>query len=546
MTEQPERARPPKPDPAPVLYAPGPEREPTGPARVETRGSALLGPRDAARRALQQDRVPERLTAKDPALWGPDAEAEAKVRLGWIDLPHSSRELLPRLAEVAAGLKGAGLTRVVLCGMGGSSLAPEVICAAAGAPLVVLDTTDPHQVARALDPALLGETVFVVSSKSGGTIETDCHLRLATAAAGWDHVVVVTDPDSPLSAVPAREVFLADPDVGGRYSALSAFGLVPAALAGVDVARLLDDATSALVDLAADDGNPGLDLGAALGGCGAAGRDQVVLAGSATGFGDWAEQLVAESTGKEGKGLLPVVVEGPDAPGTAFTATGTVHVVRLDASAPNSTSVTGPLGAAFLAWEYAVAVAGRVLGINPFDQPNVAESKANTQRLLDTSWEPPQPDYVEGAIEVHGGLGAATVAGTVEALLAALPATGYLAVLAYLDRLGDTDAALLRARLAQRTKRPVTFGWGPRYLHSTGQYHKGGPQVGGFLVVTGAVAADVEVPDRPFTLGTLQLAQALGDLAALRDRGRPAVRLHLTDRAAGLAQLLDLLPELAG
>ncbi|HWL34804.1 MAG TPA: glucose-6-phosphate isomerase [Frankiaceae bacterium] len=544
------RARPPKADPAPVLYTSPEPATPKGPVRVVTTGSALLGPRDAARRALVQDGVPAKLMAKDATLWGPDAEAEAAIRLGWLDLPRTSRDLLPRLAALREELRATGLDRVVLCGMGGSSLAPEVICATYGVPLVTLDTTDPGQVRAALTD--LDRTVFVVSSKSGSTVETDSHLRLAVEATGWDRVVVVTDPGSALAqaaeANGARAVLLADPDVGGRYSALSAFGLVPSALAGVDVGVLLDDAEAVLPDLLGTEGNPGLDLGAALGGCGAAGRDKVVLVDADsgfTGFGDWAEQLVAESTGKLGRGLLPVVLEGPGAPGAKFTATGDVHVVRLGSPGPNSTAVSGPLGAAFVVWEYATAVAGRVLRINPFDQPDVESAKVSARALLD-SGDPPTgtPVLTEGPVEVYGATAATDLAGVVRDLLAAVPPTGYLAVHAYLDRFADASAAGLRAALAAHTARPVTFGWGPRFLHSTGQYHKGGPPNGVVLQLTGAVEQDVAVPGREFTLGRLQLAQALGDGTVLAERGLPVVRLHLTgSRAAGLAAVRAAIPE---
>jgi glucose-6-phosphate isomerase len=548
------RERRSRPAPAPVDYTPQPETEPAGPVRVTTYGYPLHGPRDAALRALRQDAVAAKLAAKDPTLWGPAAESEAAVRLGWLDLPHTSRDLLATLTELRAGCVADGLDRVVLCGMGGSSLAPEVICAAAGVPLVVVDSTDPGQVRAALTD--LERTVVVVSSKSGSTVETDSQRRAfaaAFAAAGIDparRFVAVTDPGSGLAELARSEgwraVVLADPDVGGRYSALSAFGLVPSALAGVDVTTLLDDAAAVLADLAGDTGNPGLLLGAALGGCGAAGRDKLVLVDDGLpGFGDWAEQLVAESTGKDGRGLLPVVVESASAPGTTATTTNDVHVVTLGAPVKTGTVVTGPLGGQLLAWEHATAVAGRVLRINPFDQPDVEAAKVSARALLDApdaaAAEPAL--FTEGAVEVHGDTTATDLAGVVAELVGALPPTGYLAVHAYLDRGADAAVTALRSRLAGRTDRPVTFGWGPRFLHSTGQLHKGGPPVGVFLQLTGAVEADLPVPDRPFTFGELQRAQVLGDAAVLRERGRPVVRLHLTDRATGIEQLLAAVPD---
>jgi glucose-6-phosphate isomerase len=506
--------------------------------------------------------VAGRLVAKDDTLWGPDAQPEAAVRLGWLDLPSSSETLLPRLREIRERLSAKGLDHIVLAGMGGSSLAPEVITRTAGADLTILDSTDPHQVGAALRDRI-DRTVVVVASKSGGTVETDSHRRAyeqafkdagLTAAEVAERIVVVTDPDSPLHKAASEAgyaVVLADPDVGGRYSALSAFGLTPSHLAGADVERLLADARVLAGDLR-DDGNPGILLGRALGDAARAGRDKLVLADAGSGivgFGDWAEQLVAESTGKQGTGILPVVVEGTDAPGFADAGKDAYRVVLgpgrpgLDAAA-----VSGSLGAQFLLWEYATAVAGAVLGINPFDQPNVAESKENTAKILEESGDGPLPEgepaLVDGAVEVHGDLAAlgspADLVGVLRAVVGAVGDDGYLAVMAYLDRHGDGAAEDVRPRLARAARgRPVTFGWAPRFLHSTGQFHKGGPQVGVFLQVTGAVTRDVDVPGRPFTFGRLQMAQALGDVRALEQRGRPAVRLHLTDRAAGVRQLLD-------
>ncbi len=347
----------------------------------------------------------------------------------------------------------------------------------------------------------------------------------------------------------ARAVFLADPTVGGRYSALSAFGLVPSALAGADVGQLLEDAEQLAEHLAAPD-NPALELGLAMGAAFRAGRDKlgVVAGGGLAGFGDWAEQLIAESTGKEGRGILPVVLESAGAAGAR--APDLLLAVAGDAAPERSPSlgVEGPLGAQFLGWEYATAVAGRVLGINPFDQPNVTESKENTQRILDGEQPDEEPLATIGAIELYaenGLLEAVDLSGVdgvslaLDALLAAIPPHGYLAVMAYLDRQAEERVDCLREALARRTEHAVTFGWGPRFLHSTGQYHKGGPQLGVFLQITGAIAEDLPVPDRPYTFGQLSAARAAGDRAALAARHRPLLRLHLTDRAAGVKQLAD-------
>ena len=529
-----------------------------GGVTVRTVGASLLAARHRVLEQAVQDDLAARLVQKDATLWGPDAAAEAGVRLGWLDAVEKGRELLPRLAALREELSAEGVDRVVLGGMGGSSLAPEVICATAGRPLVVLDTTEPGQVRAALTE--LERTVVVVSSKSGGTVETDSHRRAARAAfeaAGINparRIVVVTDPGSPLADTSEREgaraVVLADPDVGGRYSALTAFGLVPAALAGVDVAALLDDAAAVHPTLS-DARGPAMALGAVLGGAAVSGRDKLVLVpgeGSPAGFGDWAEQLVAESTGKEGRGVLPVVVEARDAPGTEPAADLHLTVVGAGDPGPLGTAVQGPLGGQFLVWEYATAVAGRVLRIDPFDQPNVQESKDNTGAILAGAGEGtappgPQPLFTDGGVEVHatGDLlaGVDTLAGAVQALLDVVPERGYLAVMAYLDRLAEARAAGLRALLAARLAHPVTFGWAPRFLHSTGQYHKGGPQTGAFLQVTAAVQDDLDVPGRPYTFGTLQAAQAAGDLRALAQRDRPVLRLHLLDRRAGLDAVLD-------
>ena len=513
----------------------------------------------SVRDALVARGVPAKLAAKDPTLWGPEAQAEARNRLGWLDTHRRSRELLPQLAELTEEL--ADLDHVVLAGMGGSSLAPEVIARTLGRPLTVLDTTDPGQVRAALADRL-ERTVVVISSKSGATVETDSHRRAywqafldagMTEAEAARHFVVVTDPGSPLEATAAEMgvvTIYADPEVGGRYSALTAFGLVPAALAGVEVMQLLDEAEALAGSLDRNADNPGLALGVALGAAATTGRDKVALVPDGTGIdglGDWAEQLIAESTGKAGVGILPVVVESPQAPGATGRDVLTVtYGGALDAGAvpgggcAPDVAVNGPLGAHFLAWEYATAIAGVVLGVDPFDQPNVTESKENTARILASGPPAETPSFTEGAIEVYAPPGApGDLAGVLRWLLDGLGGDGYLAVMAYLDRHADAAAAGLRPLLAEAAGRPVTFGWGPRFLHSTGQYHKGGPQVGSYLQLTGAVTDDLPVPGHPYSFGELQAAQAAGDRQALAGRERPVLRLHLTERAAGVAQLLD-------
>jgi glucose-6-phosphate isomerase len=545
---------------------PGPEA--AGGLSVAATGDAARAVA-AAVPGLVADRVASRVAAQDADLWGPDAADEASRRLGWVDVARRSADVPARVEALRAELADEGVDRVVLCGMGGSSLAPEVITATAGVDLVVLDGTDPAQVRRALADHL-GRTVVVVSSKSGGTVETDSQRRAfveAFRAAGVDpaqRLVVVTDPGSPLSRTAQEEgcraLFEADPGVGGRYSALTAFGLVPAGLAGADVRALLEEGAEALELLAADDdGNPALQLAAALGGTDPL-RDKVVLVEDGTpvkGLGAWAEQLVAESTGKSGKGLLPVVVAGPGSPEVADPARD-VLVVRLTGGAEedapagggSEVRVSGSLGGQMVLWETAVAVAGRLLAIDPFDQPDVESAKQATRALLDDRPEAEPADVVDGDVELRGtpGLldGVTTLEAAVDALLAHLgdpdvADRSYLAVMAYLDREADADLEAVREDLAARTGRPTTFGWGPRFLHSTGQYHKGGPATGVYLQVTGEPAGeDLDIPDRPFSFGFLQRAQAAGDASVLADKGRPVLRVHLADRAA-LARVREVL-----
>ncbi|MBE1513842.1 glucose-6-phosphate isomerase [Nesterenkonia halotolerans] len=514
-----------------------------------------------------------RLAAKDHTLWGVEAEDEASKRLGWVDLFEGSRQLLPQITALREELAGEGVTRVVLAGMGGSSLAPEVICATAGVELTVLDSTDPQHVASVIG-ADIEKTVLVVSSKSGSTVETDSQRRIVQQAmteAGIDaqsRTVIVTDPGSPLAKSSAeagvRAVFEADPTVGGRYSALTAFGLVPSGLAGADLESLLDDAEETLAILAEDDAdNPGLRLGAAIGGTTPLRNKLVVVdAGSPLlGLGAWIEQLIAESTGKNGTGLLPVIV-GDGEPELHRDADDVLTVQIIDVDAEDGTSVDndvadlvvsshkvrtgGSLGAQFMLWEVATAVAGALLGINPFDQPDVESAKVAARGMLDAETPESTEAEVDGAVEIRTlGSSALTDADTaslqaaLKALLETVRQDGYLAVMAYLDRTSEHELESIRAQLSSLAGRPVTFGWGPRFLHSTGQFHKGGPHIGAFLQITTESEGDVEVPDRPFTLAKLIAAQAAGDAQVLADHGMPVLRVHLQDRQAGLTQLID-------
>lgn len=515
--------------------------------------------------ALLQDKVATRIFAKDPTLWGPEAEAEASIRLGWVEAATVSQPLVEDIVTLRDALRSEGVHRIVLCGMGGSSLAPEVIAGTAGVELTVLDSTDPEQVAAALADRLT-ETAIVVSSKSGSTLETDSQRRIfehAFTEAGVDaksRIIIVTDPGSPLdkSAREAgyRAVFNADPNVGGRYSALTAFGLVPSGLAGVDIQAFLDEAEEAAEVLNDDsEENIGLALGAALGGTNPL-RNKIVVAEDGSGiagFADWAEQLIAESTGKSGTGVLPVVA-GPSSPEATLGAAD-VLVIRLIAAdadvelRENEVAIAGGLPTQMMAWEFATAVAGRLLGINPFDQPDVEAAKVAARGLLDAQPGPTPANFTDGAIEVRGGDwlgGAGTAAEALSALLSELGPDGYLSVQAYFDRLAYASLEGVRDELASLSRRPVTFGWGPRFLHSTGQFHKGGPAIGVFLQVTAASGTDLTIPERPFTFGELISAQAAGDAQVLSGHGRPVLRLHLTDRTRGVRQLQELVSTLAG
>lgn len=522
--------------------------------RVQTSGVAAEAV-TATVPTLVEERFASKLFAQDADLWGSAAREESSKRLGWVDLVEESRQLIGPIEQLRAELAAKGVDHVVLCGMGGSSLAPEVIGGSYDVPITVLDSSQPDMVRAALQERL-DSTVVVVSSKSGSTLETDSQRRAYVQAfqdAGIDpteRIVIVTDPGSPLEQQSEQDgyrVFRANPDVGGRYSALTAFGLVPSGLAGADIKGLLDDAEKATAALSADDAdNPGLQLGAAIAGTRPL-RDKLVLLEQGTphkGFGDWAEQLVAESTGKDGKGLLPVVLGG--APAAAPTA-DELFVGLVDSpgepTGEVAVTVSGSLGGSFLLWEVATAVAGRLLGINPFDQPDVESAKQAARDLMaEGSAGSDDPAFTDGAVEVrsHGDfLGdAATVDDALKALVAQVGPQGYLAVMAYLDRIAHSALADIRQPLARSLARPVTFGWGPRFLHSTGQYHKGGPSTGVYLQITAQPQQDLQVPGRDFTFGEFIAAQAGGDAKVLGDHERPVLRLHLTDFDDGIVQVM--------
>jgi len=523
---------------------------------------------DAELPGLVGSLVASGITAGDASLWGPAAEDEASRRLGWVQAVSVSRPLVPEITALRDEFVAQGVTRVVLAGMGGSSLAPEVIAQSAGVPLVILDSTAPGQVLAAIDGDAeaggLAQTLLVVSSKSGSTIETDSAKRAFEAAyrdLGIDpteRIVVVTDPGSPLEQAARADgyrVFTADPTVGGRYSALTAFGLVPAGLAGVDIDDLLNEADATLLEVAIDSPeNPALVLAAAIAGGGEHRRDKLGLVmddAHLPGLPDWIEQLIAESTGKQGTGILPVVLlpvspEVESVPDDLQIArfVDDAHKLHLFEHHHGEILVSGSLGAQFVVWEYATAIAGRMLGIDPFDQPDVESAKVATRGLLDARPEPTPPAFVVDGVEVRVSdpalAASGTVAGVLEALGGTVPADGYVSIQAYVNRLDVPQLPGLRELVAADAGRPATFGWGPRFLHSTGQFHKGGPATGVFLQITERTDVDLEIPGRPFTFGQLIQAQAAGDASVLADgHGRPVVTLTLTDPQVDVLSLFE-------
>lgn len=529
--------------------------------------------------SLQADRYGERLWEADASLWKPDDEAHQAIignALGWLSVFEGVREQAEGVTAFVDELRAEGFRSAVLLGMGGSSLAPEVLEAVLGTKegyldLHVLDSTDPAAVLAVEAAVDLETTLFIVSSKSGGTTETASfhayfyeRLRELDGDHAGRHFVAITDEGTTLQqqalAQGFRAVFVNPSDIGGRYSALSFFGMVPAALIGADVQRLLDGvrevARACGPDVPAAE-NPALRLGAALGEAALAGRDKLTLATepSLRALGAWVEQLVAESTGKEGAGILPVDLEtigDPEVYGEdrVFAAVGLKSVAAagaaqqlMDLAAAGHPVLTHEmdgvhsLGGEFLRWEIAVATAGHVLGIDPFDQPNVQESKDNTRRLL--------AGYIAGGElleELPAGdgrlafpVGDDDLPAALAAFFAQAASGDYVAVQAYVapDDAVWSHLQRLRLDLRDHLRLATTLGYGPRFLHSTGQFHKGGPNRGLFLQLVGHDLVDVSIPGQPYSFSVLKRAQARGDLGALRAHGCRALRVCLGDDVRG-------------
>ena len=443
--------------------------------------------------------IVQRIWAYDATLWtGVDEDRW----LGWLDVATRMR---PRLGELTSFAESAAeqFDAYVLLGMGGSSLAPEVLRRAFGAASFhVLDTTHPEAIRRLERTLDLERILFLVSSKSGSTLETRSH-----ADYFWERCegrgaqfAAITDPGSELERLAMERgfgvVFPGEPEIGGRYSALSMFGVVPAALMGVDVGRLLERAQEMVDACRLEEGNPGLELGLQLGEGWQAGRDKICLDDHLSGFGLWAEQLLAESTGKQGKGLVPAPGESAEGPDRQ----------RGEVRLPDPYD----LGQEFLRWEFATAVAGHLLGINPFDQPDVQAAKDKTSEVLAAG----EPDVAPR--------------GSLDELLGQAEEGDYVAIQAFVDPSRAEELGPLVER-AHATGCVVTCGLGPRYLHSTGQLHKGGPGTGLFIQVVDEVGEEVLIPGRDFGFGRLICSQAAGDLAALEERGRRVIRLRLED-----------------
>jgi glucose-6-phosphate isomerase len=544
---------------------------------------------------LRAQQVVSRLWNREPGLWKEDAAKAGEIanRLGWLSIVDQMRSEAADLAAFAGQVSEAGLRDLVLLGMGGSSLAPEVFSLFSPAPepgrrFFVLDTTDVEAllgVERALDPA---RALFIVASKSGSTVETLSqfsyfheHMRNSGVASPGSHFIAITDAGSRLDQMGQqlqfRRVFRNPADIGGRYSALSYFGLVPAALWGVDINAVLDSASemaAACGPQAPPETNPALRIAALLGAAASQGSDKLFLLSppSVEPLANWIEQLVAESTGKEGRGIVPIVA-GPAAPLELLLQGCVTAALTLDGHDDASLRLTlealeqrgaplaeirmaapSDLGAEFFRWEVATVLAGVSLSIDPFDEPNVQESKDATGRLLrefEAEGEMPQGTVVlaESGIELYAEsrtqqpAPALQISDVLRLFFFGRPAGDYLALLAYLARDAWNAAELeaLRYRLMDRLGIPVLLGYGPRYLHSIGQLYKGGPASGMFLVITSRQPEDVPIPGARYTFSQLQMAQALGDLQCLAQREKPVLRLHLAQGArAGLAALRSI------
>ena len=538
-------------------------KPPTIDARLPEDAQDQIGER--VKNAISEN-VAQRIWRRDPSLWGGPGVPEIEDRLGWLTVTEAMLEQAPSLDQFAEQCRTDGFTHAVLLGMGGSSLGPEVLRESfgevpGGLRLQVLDSTHPDVISSVQASIPLEKTIFIVSSKSGGTIETLSHYRHFKALARPEQFVVVTDPGSPLEQLAAdaglRHAFLNPPDIGGRYSVLSLFGLVPAALMGISIEALLHSAQVAEQTCAnydSSESNSGLWLGAAIGELARHERDKLTFFVSepVASFGLWVEQLVAESTGKHGRGILPVAAEPIGEPSVygddrvfAYLRNDDAPDEELDGAIAKLADAGHPiltlathgavdLGRIFFLAEFAVATAGWALEINPFDQPNVQEAKDNTKRVLESGAIP----QIEEAGDV-----------ALRELLSGAAAPSYVAILGYLPPSAELDAAIaeLRVTIRELTGATTTFGYGPRYLHSTGQLHKGGPPTGRFLQLVNQPTQDVAIPGESYTFGTLIAAQAAGDLETLRGHGRPAERVvlegdppqavqDLTERIAALLQ----------
>jgi len=518
------------------------------------------------------DRV-ARMWAGDAKVWTGTDEAQW---LGWLRVTGEQLAQRQRFEQFSAEVKAAGYKNVLLLGMGGSSLCPEVLRLSFGdnlgfPDLHVLDSTDPAQVAATEKKIDVARTLFIVSSKSGSTLEPNIFKQYYYERAGRDgkRFVAITDPGSHMQKVAEQDGFghicFGLPSIGGRYSALSDFGMIPAAAMGIDVGKLLAGGDAMAKACAAPKDNPGLTLGVLLGTLARAGHDKLTLLASPAihDLGAWLEQLVAESTGKEGKAIIPVDREPLGAP--AVYGTDRIFVYQRLTSAPDAAQDRAidaleaaghpviriamadayDLGREFFRWEFATAVAGAILGINPFNQPDVEASKIATKKLTSEfeatgSLPAEAPGIDEDGIKVFGPTAGSTLADSLRTHLNSIQANDYFALLAYIEMSPGHEAALtaMRQRVRDAKRVATCLGFGPRFLHSTGQAYKGGPNSGVFLQITADDARDLAIPGAKYTFGIVKAAQARGDLAVLRERGRRALRIHLgADVDGGLKKL---------